>query len=149
MAMPKPPSKPSVEATAQSLATKLEAELSAVRQMTAAMATIRKVKLLAPDLFERFKPEFHAVIDEEPSEQKVETDAPDESDPERNDYGIGRLMAWFRNRNNEAATLKQMAKEVGINEKTIKSIIYNRHKGKIVSTDQRGRNNRAYFRMAE
>ena len=124
------------ETSVQSHTVQLEAELSAVRQLAGIMAAIRKMKSQTPQLFDKFKAELHAAVEEEPREPEpavIATAKGMDADPE---WGIEKLVAFFRGRNNEPATIKEMAAGVGRHTKTIKSIIYDRHRGKIVPTEK-------------
>ncbi len=134
--------------TVQSRAATLEAELAALRQLESAIATVRTLKRKFPKLVEEFSKQLHAAIDDEPSELEPQIAPANESETEY-EYGVEKLVTWFRSRNNEPASVSQMAAAISRSEKTIKSIIYTRHKGMFVPIETRGRNNRAFYRMAE
>ena len=120
----------------------------ALRKLEGVITTIRGMKRLHPKLVEEFSRQLHAAIDDDPPESANQTETVLDAEPGDESHGIERLIAWFRQRANEAATVQEMAKAVGLSERTIKSIMYMRHKGKFETTDRRGRNNRAYFRLA-
>jgi hypothetical protein len=140
------------EPTVQSRTAALEAQLAGLRKLETVLAAIRDLKRKHPRLVEEFGQQLHAAIDEEPSEEVLaneEVSVREEAEPGEEEYGVEKLMAWFRSRNNAPATIQEMAKGIDRSEKTIKSILYLRHKGKFVATERRGRNNRGYYRMAE
>src|SRR5262245_29479700 len=113
MALQRSTIKLAIGTTVQSHTARLEAELAAVRQIGAAMATIRKVKRDFPSLFEGFKAELQAAIDQEPPAEEPEPTAPPASELDveaQEEYGVEKLIAWFRARGNEPATIQQMAK---------------------------------------
>ena len=148
--MPRIADDPKPNATINSRIATLEAELAAIRQLTTVITLLRNINRQRPDLFKQYKEELHAVIDEQPSKLPVkdETILDDESSDEE-EYGIEKLVAFFQERNNEPATIKEMAKAIGRSPMTVKSMIYTRYKGKLVAMEKRGRNNMAYFCLAE
>src|SRR5260221_12426233 len=99
MATAKPTGAQHADATVKSHAAKLEAELSALRQIESAIVLIRKVKSQFPSLFEKLKQSLHTVIEEEarkPDAFTISTIEEDES--EEDESGLGMLIAYFRNR---------------------------------------------------
>ncbi len=150
MAASKPADDSRPAATIEGRAAELEAELGVAKAMLGMKVTIRGIKQRYPELFEGYKHELIAAIEEVPTEKKAWVVVPNAAvDTSEEKYGVEKLAAFFRSRDNQPATVQEMAKAIGRSDKTIKSILYSRHKGKFVTTDQRGRNNRAYFRMAE
>lgn len=136
--------------TVQERAASLESELAALRQIDAVIAMVRTLKRKHPNLVDEFTAQLHAVIDDDPPPQESESGILQTvADAGEQEYGVTKLIAWFRSRNNEPATLRQMAEAVDLNARTVKSILYTRHKGKFVTIKQRGPNNSAYFRMAD
>ena len=135
--------------TVQERAATLEAELSALRQIEAVITTIQNLKRKHPKLFSEFIQAIHAAVDSEPPAQEAKPTILHRVDPDAQEFGVQRLIEWFHSRNNEPATVPQMAKAVDLSTATVKSIIYRRHKGKFAPIDQRGQNNRAFFRLVE
>lgn len=130
----------------QSRAASLEAELSAVRQLEGVITTIRTLKRRFPKLVDEFNRQLHAAVDDEISEQEIETIIPKAGEQE---FGVEQLVAFLRSRNNEPASIHEMAEAIGKSDRTVKGIIYQRHPGKFVTSTKRGKNNRAYFCLAE
>jgi hypothetical protein len=137
------------ESTITARAAELEAELSAVRQLSSIMDTLRRIKARFPRLVEEIRSELLAALDEKPTEHGRELWISPEAETGGSEYGVEKLIAFFRERCNEPATIQQMAKAIGRSEKTVKSIVYHRHRKRFETMEERGRNNRAYFRLAD
>lgn len=120
----------------------------ALRQLDSVLSAIRSVKRKFPKLVEEFSQQLHAAIDDAPPEQEPEAAPIRESEVGEQEYGVEKMIAWFQSRNNEPATIPEMANAIGRSAVTIKSIIYTRHKGTFVAIAERGRNNRARYRLA-
>lgn len=151
MSRVKPTGEPGAN-TIEAMAKAREAEVFALRQISVAIASLNRIKAQFPALFDGLKHELHSAIDAPPTAEHLEaqTAIPDEDPvPEDKQYGVEKLIAFFKARNNAPATIKQMAKAIGRTERTIKTILYTRHKKQFFVAELRGRNNRAFFQLAE
>jgi hypothetical protein len=136
--------------TVQSRATTLEAELTALRQLDAVIIAIQNLKRKFPKLIEEFAQHIHCAVDDAPPDEEPQPMIRKDAFPSgERKYGIEKLVEWFRSRNNEPATAVEMAAGIGLSLKAVKSMIYERNKEKFVTLEQRGRNNTAYFRLAD
>jgi len=138
---------------AKSRAAAIRAELDTLRKLDEVIESIIIARLKCPEVFNEFKKEILAAINDDISAYKLpEQSAPPEPAPASvgdEETGAEKLDAFFRARDNAPASVEEMSSGIGRSKVTVKSIVYRRHKELFERVKQRGPNNAAYFRLKQ
>jgi len=125
--------------------------------MDAVIYQILHARKFCPRVFDEFKQDILSAINENLNDllARMQPESPAMESGEaaagqiEETTGVEKLIAFFRARGNAPASIDEMATATGKTKVTIKVIVYKRHKEKFEKVMQRGKNNAAYFRLAE
>jgi hypothetical protein len=144
-----------VSPRAKTRADTLRSELDTVRELDGVLAAIIRARMNCPKVFEEFKADILMVINDDLNSflakppPPAQAPGPVPAEPVEAETGAEKLVAFFRARNNAPASIEEMANAIQLSRITVKAIIYKRHAELFERIKQRGKNNKAFFRLKE